>query len=99
VFRFARPALYADSGRASIAPGKLLRAMLVQVLFSVRSERQLMEQVRYNLLYRWFIGLAIDDEVWDHSSFSKNRERLLQHAVVESLHGRFRELRHAEPLA
>ena len=76
--------IYADSGRASIAPEKLLRAMLIQVLFSVRSERQLMEQVRYNLLYRWFIGLAIDDEVWDHSSFSKNRERLLQHAVVES---------------
>jgi IS5 family transposase len=49
----------------------------------VRSERQLMEQVRYNLLYRWFIGLAIDDEVWDHSSFSKNRDRLIQHAVVE----------------
>jgi len=58
--------------------------MLVQVLFSVRSERQLMEQVRYNLLYRWFIGLAIDDELWDHSTFSKNRERLLEHAVVES---------------
>lgn len=76
--------IYADGGRASIAPEKLLRAMLVQVLFSVRSERQLMEQVRYNLLYRWFIGLAIDDEVWDHSSLSKNRERLLEHAVVES---------------
>lgn len=76
--------IYADAGRASIAPEKLLRAMLIQVFFSVRSERQLMEQVRYNLLYRWFIGLAIDDEVWDHSSFSKNRERLLQHAVVES---------------
>ena len=75
--------IYADSGRASIAPEKLLRAMLVQVFFSVRSERQLMEQVRYNLLYRWFIGLAIDDEVWDHSSFSKNRDRLLEHAVVE----------------
>ena len=55
--------IYADSGRASIAPEKLLRAMLIQVLCSVRSERQLMEQVRYNLLYRWFIGLAIDDEV------------------------------------
>jgi transposase len=76
--------IYADSGRASIAPEKLLRAMLIQVFFSVRSERQLMEQVRYNLLYRWFIGLAIDDEVWDHSSFSKNRDRLLEHAVVES---------------
>ena len=58
--------------------------MLIQVFFSVRSERQLMEQVRYNLLYRWFIGLAIDDAVWDHSTFSKNRDRLLEHAVVES---------------
>ena len=76
--------IYADTGRASIAPEKLLRAMLIQVFFSVRSERQLMEQVRYNLLYRWFIGLAIDDEVWDHSVFSKNRDRLLEHAVVES---------------
>jgi transposase len=75
--------VYADTGRASIAPEKLLRAMLIQVFFSVRSERQLMEHVRYNLLYRWFIGLAIDDEVWDHSTFSKNRERLLQHTVVE----------------
>lgn len=74
--------IYADSGRASIAPEKLLRAMLVQVFFSVRSERQLIEQVHYNLLFRWFIGLAIDDEVWDHSSFSKNRERLMEHAVV-----------------
>lgn len=76
--------IYADTGRASIAPEKLLRAMLIQVFFSVRSERQLMEQVRYNLLYRWFIGLAIDDEVWDHSTFSKNRDRLLEDAVVES---------------
>lgn len=76
--------IYADTGRASIAPEKLLRAMLIQVFFSVRSERQLMEQVRYNLLYRWFIGLAIDDEVWDHSTFSKNRDRLLEHEVVEN---------------
>ncbi len=75
--------IYADTGRASIAPEKLLRAMLLQVFFSVRSERQLMEQVRYNLLFRWFIGLAIDDEVWDHSTFSKNRDRLLEHAVIE----------------
>jgi hypothetical protein len=75
--------IYAGSGRALIAPEKLLRAMLIQVFFSVRSERQLMEQVRYNLLYRWFIGLAIDDEVWDHSTFSKNRDRLIEHAVVE----------------
>ena len=65
--------VYADTGRASIAPEKLLRAMLIQVFFSVRSERQLMEQVRYNLLYRWFIRLAIDDEVWDHSEVGRQR--------------------------
>ena len=76
--------MYADAGLASIAPEKLLRAMLIQVFFSVRSERQLMEQVRYNLLHRWFIGLAIDDAVWDHSTFSKNRDRLLEHEIVES---------------
>jgi hypothetical protein len=72
--------IYADTGRASIAPEKLLRAMLVQVFFSVRSERQLIEQVRYNLLCRWFIGLAIDDEVWDPSTFSKNPGQLLEGA-------------------
>lgn len=76
--------IYADAGRASSAPEKLLRAMLIQVFFSVRSERQLVEQVRYNLLSRWLIGLASDDKVWDHSSFSKNRDRLLEHAVMES---------------
>ena len=76
--------IYADTGRASIAPEKLLRALLLQVFFSVRSERQLCEQLRYNLLFRWFVGLAIEDAVWDHSVFSKNRDRLLEHAVVEA---------------
>ena len=71
-------------GRPSIAPEKLMRAMLLQVLFSVRSERQLVEQIQYNLLFRWFVGLAIEDTVWNHSVFSKNRDRLLEHAVVES---------------
>jgi hypothetical protein len=67
----------ADSkgGRPSVAPEKLLRAMLLQVLYSVRSERQLMEQVQYNMLYRWFIGLAMDDSVWVPTVFTKNRER------------------------
>ena len=69
-------------GRPSIAPEKLLRAMLLQVLYSVRSERQLMEQTHYNLLYRWFIGLAMDDVVWVPSVFSKNRERLIKHDAV-----------------
>jgi transposase len=76
--------IYADSGRASIAPEKLMRALLLQVFYSVRSERQLCEQLRYNLLFRWFVGLAIDDAVWDHSVFSKNRDRLMEHAVVEA---------------
>ena len=76
--------IYADTGRASIAPEKLVRALLLQVFYSVRSERQLMEQIRYNLLFRWFVGLAIEDAVWDHSVFSKNRDRLLEHEVVES---------------
>ena len=71
-------------GRPSIAPEKLLRAMLLQVFFSVRSERQLMEQIRYNMLFRWFVGLAIDDTVWVATVFSKNRERLIAHdAVIE----------------
>src|SRR4029453_4688017 len=61
--RFAR--LYAKTGRPSIAPGKLLRALLLQVLYSVRSERLLMEQLQYNLLFRWFVGLSMDDPVWD----------------------------------
>lgn len=76
--------IYADSGRASIAPEKLLRALLLQVFYSIHSERMLIEQMRYNLLFRWFVGLAIEDVVWDHSVFSKNRDRLLEHEVVET---------------
>ncbi len=78
-------AIYADSGRDSIAPEKLIRALLLQVFYSIRSERQLCEQLRYNLLFRWFVGLALDDPIWDHSTFSKNRDRLLAHQVVEGL--------------
>ena len=69
-------------GRPSVAPEKLLRAMLLQVLYSIRSERQLMEQTQYNLLFRWFIGLSMDDTVWVPTVFSKNRERLIEHAAV-----------------
>src|SRR5471030_3240602 len=75
-------AIYADTGRASIAPEKLLRALLLQVFYSVRSERILMEQMSYNLLFRWFVGLAIKDAVWDHSVFSKNRDRLLEGEIA-----------------
>ena len=78
--RFA--ALYSHTGRPSIAPEYLLRATLLQAFFTVRSERQLMEQIDYNLLFRWFVGLSIDDTVWDPSSFSKNRDRLLEADVA-----------------
>ncbi len=74
--------LYADTGRHSIAPEKLLRAQLLQLFYSLRSERMLMEQLRYNLLFRWFVGIAIDEPVWDHSVFSKNRDRLNDEAVA-----------------
>jgi transposase len=69
--------IYARRGRPSIAPEKLLRARLLQVLYSIRSEPLLLEQLRYNLLFRWFVGLGMDDPIWDVSSFSKNRERFL----------------------
>jgi transposase len=70
--------LYARIGRPSIPPEKLLRAMLLQAFYSIRSERQLMERLEYDLLFRWFAGLGIDDRAWDHSTFSKNRDRLLE---------------------
>lgn len=70
--------MYADVGRPSIPPEYLLRASLVQILYTIRSERLLMEQLDYNLLFRWFVGLSMDDAVWDHSVFSKNRDRLLE---------------------
>src|SRR5258708_20946363 len=69
--------MYSDIGRPSIAPEKLLRTLLLQVLYTIRSERMLMEQLEYNLLFRWFVGLNIDDPVWDPTVFSKNRHRLL----------------------
>ena len=69
--------LYVDFGRPSVAPERLIRASLLQILFSIRSERQLMEQMQYNLLFRWFVGLGIDDPVWVPTVFSKNRDRLL----------------------
>jgi transposase len=87
--------LYSEMGRPSIAPERLLRAQLLMVLYSIRSESQLMEQLNYNLLYRWFVGLEMDDPVWDQTVFSKNRERLIAGdasqklllAVVEEAHG------------
>jgi transposase len=79
--RFNR--LYAKTGRPSIAPEKLLRALLLQALYSVRSERMLMEQLDYNLLFRWFVGLNMDDSIWDVTVFTKNRERLLDGDIAE----------------
>jgi transposase len=76
--------LYARTGRPSIAPEKLLRALLLQALYSVRSERLLMEQLDYNLLFRWFVGLNMDDSVWDVTVFTKNRERLLDGDIAEA---------------
>ena len=75
--------LYAKTGRPSIAPEKLLRALLLQVLYSVRSERMLMEQRDYNLLFRWFVGLYMDDAIWDLTVLSKNRQRLLAGDIAE----------------
>ena len=77
-------AMYAEGGRPSIPPEKLLRALLLQCLYSVRSERLLMEQLDYNLLFRWFVGLNMDDPVWDFTVFSKNRERLLEADVARA---------------
>ena len=70
-------ALYTDFGRPSIAPERLIRASLLQILFSFRSERQLIEQMQYNLMFRWFVGLGIDDQVWVQTVFTRNRDRLL----------------------
>src|SRR4249919_662976 len=74
--------LYSHTGRPSIPPEYLLRATLLQAFFTVRSERQLMEQINYNLLFRWFVGLSIDDAVWDATVFTKNRDRLLDAEVA-----------------
>ena len=69
--------VYAEGGRESVAPERLVRALVLQVLYSIRSERLLCEQLDYNLLFRWFVGLSMDDRIWDHSTFTKNRDRLI----------------------
>jgi transposase len=78
-------ALYSPIGRPSIPPEKLLRAMLLQAFYSIRSERQLMERLEFDLLFRWFVGIGVDDAAWDHSVFSKNRERLLEGDIAAKL--------------
>lgn len=80
--------LYAKTGRRLIPPERLLRASLLQVLFTIRSERQLVQQIDFNLLYRWFVGLTLDGEVWDHSTFTANRDRLLNGKITRLFFGR-----------
>ena len=79
--------LYSEVGRPSIPPERLLRALLLQVFYSIRSERMLMEQLDYNLLFRWFVGLEMDDQVWDATVYTKNRDRLLNQEVAQSFFG------------
>lgn len=83
--------LYSDVGRPSIAPERLLRSLLLQILYSVRGERLLIEQLRYNLLFRWFVGKEMDEVVWNHAVFSKNRERLLNEEIAEGFFRRVLE--------
>jgi len=83
--------LYSHTGRPSIAPEMLLRATLLQILYSIRSERLLTEQIDYNLLFRWFIDLPLDQKVWDHSVFTKNRDRLLNTEIARAFFGSIRE--------
>ena len=83
--------LYAEVGRPSIPPERLLRALLLQVFYSIRSERLLMEQLDYNLLFRWFVGLEIDDKVWNPTVYTKNRDRLLNQEVAQSFFSQVKE--------
>jgi transposase len=90
--------LYAREGRPSVPPDQLLGALLIQVLYGIRSERQLMEQLNYNLLYRWFSGLSPDDLVWDPTTFTKNRERLQAGEVFEKFMTRLLNHPQVKPL-
>src|SRR5499433_1874918 len=94
--RFDR--LYSTTGRPSIPPEKLLRALLLQMLYSIRSERLLMEELDYSVLYRWFVGLSLDDPVWDATTFSKNRDRLLEADVAQEFLSRVVEQARAKGL-
>ena len=87
--------LYAEVGRPSVPPERLLRALLLQIFYSVRSERMLMQQLDYNLLFRWFVGMDVDEPVWNHAVFSKNRERLLNEEIAREFFRRV--LAQAEP--
>lgn len=90
--------IYAANGRASIPPEYLIRAQLLQIIFTIRSERLLIETIDYNLLFRWFIGLGMDDEIWDHSTFSQNRDRLMSGNISEKFFKAIRSQADAEKL-
>ena len=90
--------MYADRGRPSIPPEQLIRALLLQIFFTIRSERQLMERIDYDLLFRWFVGLSMDDSVWNHSVFSKNRDRLMSYDVDELLFDAIKKQGYAKKL-
>ena len=90
--------MYSDRGRPSIPPEQLIRALLLQIFFTIRSERQLMERIDYDLLFRWFVGLSIDDMVWNHSVFSKNRDRLMAYDVDELLFEAIKQQAYAKKL-
>src|ERR1022692_4439068 len=83
--------LYSEVGRPSIAPERLFRSLLLQIFYSVRSERMLIEQLEYNLLFRWFVGMQMDEAVWNHAVYSKNRERLLNEEIAEGFFQRVLE--------
>jgi transposase len=84
--------LYSITGRPSIPPERLLRALFLQILFSIRSERQLIEQLDYNILFRWFVGLSMDDPIWHATSFTKNRDRLLKGDIAQAFFERVRAI-------
>ena len=80
--------IYEDRGRYSVPPEWLLRGLVLQALFGIRSERLLCEQLNYNMLFRWFVGLGMEDEAWDHSTYTQNRDRLIEHDVSKPCSGR-----------
>lgn len=90
--------MYSDRGRPSIPPEQLIRALLLQIFYTIRSERQLMERIDYDLLFRWFVGLSLDAQVWDHSVFSKNRDRLMRYDVDELLFEAIKQQAYANKL-
>lgn len=90
--------MYSDRGRPSIPPEQLIRALLLQIFFTIRSERQLMERIDYDLLFRWFVGLSLDEVVWNHSVFSKNRDRLMAYDVDELLFDAIKKQGYAKKL-